>query len=114
MIIASLYIHTFVISRPSRTDDGQGGWTIGYADVGSIQGRLRPASATERTVAQQEQARITHVFYCGADEDVHRGDLVSGAGNVVEVVAVREPSHMGHHLEIDCLEIQKEGEETTS
>jgi len=112
--IESLYIHTLEVSRPTRTGDGQGGWSVAYADVGAIPGRLRPASSSERTVALQEQAKITHVLYCGTDSNVRRGDLVSGAGPIVEVIAVREPSHMGHHLEVDCAEIQKEGGEEPS
>ncbi len=111
MGIEALFNHVFALSRPTRTDDGQGGWAVGYADAGSVAGRLRPASASERTAAVQRQATISHVFYCGPNADVRREDLVSGAGQVVKVEAVREPSHAGHHLEIECLEIQKAGEQ---
>jgi len=110
MGIKTLFNHEFVISRPARTDDGQGGWTLGYADAGTVRGRLRPANASERTAAVQRQAQVSHIFYTAGDADIRRGDLVSGAGQTVEVIAVRDPSHVGHHLEIDCLEIQKEGE----
>ncbi len=112
--IQALYIHTLTISRPTRTADGQGGWAVGYTNVGTTRGRLRPSSASERTTAQQQHARVSHVLYCGATVDVRRGDLVSGAGKTVEVLDVREPSHAGHHFECDCREVQKEGEEVTS
>ena len=107
MTIATLFIDTFTVTRLSVVDDGQGGWSQTRTTVGTISGRLRPANATERTVAQQRQAQVSHVLYAAATADVQRGDYVIGAGKVVEVVAVREPSHMGHHLEIDCTEIQK-------
>ncbi len=113
-MIDALYIHSLTISRPTRTPDGQGGWAIGYTELGGIAGRLRPAGASEQTVADQQQAKVTHVLYCAADEDIRRGDLVSVAGVTVEVVAVREPSHMGHHLECDCAEIQQESGEIGS
>ena len=113
-MIDALYIHSLTISRPTRTHDGQGGWAVGYDELGGIAGRLRPAGASEQTVADQQQARVTHVLYCATDEDIQRGDLVSGAGVTVEVVAVREPSHMGHHLECDCVEIQQEPTEIGS
>jgi head-tail adaptor len=108
-MIEALYIHTLTVTRPTRTGDGQGGWTVTYETVGTIDGRLRPAGASEKTTADQEQAQVTHVLYCAADEDIQRGDLVMGTGlPVVEIIAVREPSYMGHHLECDCVEIQKE------
>ena len=110
-MIASLYIHTFTVSRPTRTADGQGGWSIGYADAGTVVGRLRPVTATERTVGQLEQAHITHVLYCATEADIRRDDLVSGADVTVKVLAIREPSRAGHHLEIDAEEIQKEGQQ---
>jgi head-tail adaptor len=110
--IASLYIHTLRHFRPTRTSDGQGGWAVGYETLADVVGRLRPASASERTVAAQEQVYVSHVLYCAADEDVQREDLLTldnGAhpAVVVEVVAVREPSYSGHHLEIDAYQVQK-------
>ena len=114
LTIESLYNHTFTVSRPTKTSDGQGGWAISYTEVGTIIGRLRPVSSSAQTVADQQQAKIPHILYCPADSDIRRGDLVSGAGNTVEVLAIREPSHAGHHWEIDCQEIQKESEEQGS
>jgi head-tail adaptor len=105
--IRSLYIHELRHFRPTRTSDGQGGWAVGYEDRGALTGRLRPASAYERTVAAQQQAYVSHVLYCAADEDVQREDLLTLGGVVVEVVAVREPSYSGHHLEIDAYQVQK-------
>jgi SPP1 family predicted phage head-tail adaptor len=110
-LIEALYNHDFTITRPARTDDGQGGWTMSDEPVGTVRGRLRPATATERTSADQRQARVTHVLYCAATADVRRGDLVLGAGQAVKVVDIREPSHAGHHLEVDCVETQLEGEQ---
>ena len=108
--IESLFNHTFTVSRSTRISDGQGGWLLGYVEIGEIRGRLRPLGSSERVVADQQQAAISHVLYCSADSDIERGDLVSGAGKTVQVIAVREPSHAGHHYEIDCQEIQKEPE----
>lgn len=109
-LIETLYNKSFVLSRKARVSDGQGGFTHTWPSVSSVAGRMRPASATERTLAMQRLAEIDHVFYCDADEDVQRGDRISGSGRVWEVIAIREPSHAGHHLEIECLERQKEGQ----
>ena len=40
--------------------------------------------------------------------------MVIGAGQMVDVLGIREPSHAGHHWEIDCEEREKETEEVTS
>ncbi len=110
--ITSQLNHTFTVYRKERVDDGQGGWEESLVELATVAGRLRPASASERIVAQQEQRQLTHVLYTAGDVDVQRGDVVVGAGVEVEVQGVREPSRAGHHLEIDCIEIQWErGEE---
>lgn len=111
MGISVLFNALFSVSRPTRTTDSQGGWAVGYADAGSVRGRLRPAGSSEQRVAGQQQARVTHVLYTAAEADIRRGDLVSGAGQTVEVLAIREPSHASHHWEIDCQETQKETEQ---
>jgi len=111
MSILSLFNNTFTIERRTRTSDGQGGFTIGYSSQGSVTGRVRPASGREREVAAQEGREISHVLYTAADEDVARGDRVTCGDLILEVLGVREPSKAGHHLEVDCVERQKE--ETT-
>jgi len=109
-LIEALYISTFTQGRMSGTADGQGGWEQTPTAIGTIDGRMRPATATERVMAMQRQVEISHVFYCDADEDVLREDQLSGEGRTWIVEAIREPSHAGHHLEVECLEIQKKGE----
>lgn len=107
-IFESLLNHTFAIYRRERTSDGQGGWTITYVAHVSAEGRMRPASSAEREVAAAEQRTISHVLYVVAGADIARGDLVTGGGLTVDVQGVREPSQAGHHLEIDCMETQRE------
>ena len=108
--IETLFNREFTQTRPARVTDGQGGWTVSYGAVGTTKGRLRPASAEERTVAAQEQRRLSHVFYCDANEDIQRGDRLTEDGITVEVLGIREPSRARHHLECDCWETQREGE----
>jgi len=107
-IFRAMLNNTFAVERRSRVPDGQGGWAIVFAGVGQIRGRIRPANSNERLVAESEEQQITHVLYCDAGEDVARGDLVTVDDLTVEVLGVREPSQMGFHWEIDCLERQQE------
>lgn len=107
-VFQSLLNHNYTISRRDRISDGQGGWIIVYVELATVRGRMRPASSEERQVAAQEGRRISHVLYVDAETDIARGDQVEGAGLVVDVVGVREPSRAGHHLEVDCWERQQE------
>ena len=107
-VFESLLNNTFTISRRLRVSDGQGGWPIAYSELGTVQGRIRPASSNERVVAASEEQQISHVLYVLAGSDVARGDLVECGDLAVDVLGVREPSLAGEHLEVDCLERQQE------
>lgn len=119
-VFGSLLNNTFTIARRDRVSDGQGGWLIAWVDIGTVVGRIRPATSGEREVAQREERQITHVLYVVAGETIARGDTItwsSGVANLpleVEVQGVREPSQAGEHWEIDCLERQFESGEIGS
>lgn len=107
-LIESLFNNTFTIERIGRTGDGHGNFLKSRSSVGTVSGRIRPASGREREVAAQEGREITHVLYVSVETDIGRGDRVTCGDLVVEVLGLREPSKAGHHLEVDCLEQQKE------
>ena len=107
-VFESLLNQEYTINRRSRVSDGAGGWAIAYEELGTVDGRMRPASGDEREVAAQEERRISHVLYVVADTDIVRGDQVEGDGITVDVVGIREPSRADHHLEVDCWERQLE------
>ena len=114
MTYASLLNNTFIVYRKERTFDGQGGWAESWAEVGSVAGRLRPVVGRESDTADQEQRVVTHVLYTLPAVNVQRCDMVVGAGTALDVLGIRDPSHAGHHWEIDCEEREKEPEEVTS
>lgn len=107
-VFDSLLNHTFTAYRRDRIADGQGGWEIVWTDLGTLPGRMRPASSAERDAAMQEGRDITHVFYCHVGTGIERGDRLEYGDLLVDVMGVREPSVAGHHLEIDCMERQPE------
>lgn len=107
-VFDSLLNKTYTVARQARASDGQGGWTVSFAAVGSFKGRMRPATGVERELAAAEQRQISHVLYVRPTADIQRGDQVTGDGATWEVLGVREPSRADHHLEIDCLERQLE------
>jgi len=121
-VFTSLLNKEYHVARKRRTTDGQGGWSIDYVEIDPVDGRMRPASSSEREVAMLEERVITHVLYVVAGSDIVRGDMVSAgdliidganvtaSGNeiVVEIDAISEPSEADEHLEIDCRERQTE------
>jgi hypothetical protein len=119
-VFHSLLNRTFQVARRRRTSDGRGGWPIDYVAIGSVEGRMRPATSSEREAGKREEREITHVLYVEAGSFIRRGDLaspgvltitgetVTASDVLVEVQAWREPSHAGEHYEYDCLERQRE------
>ena len=108
-VFESLLNRNFFVFRRERAADGQGGWPFDFVQQpGTVRGRIRPASSAERERAGQERRDITHVFYAVSGADVARGDRLVTDGLVVDVEGVREPSRAGHHLEVDCREVQQE------
>lgn len=109
-VFESLLNKSFRVWSLLRESDGQGGWPESWSAGDAIEGRMRPATSKEREEAALEEREISHVFYCGADETVTRGCQLEDVedGVMFEVKGVREPSRAGHHLEIDCLELQAE------
>lgn len=106
MGIGGLYNKSITVKRETASMDAQGSTTRSWSTLGAIRGRARPASARERMAASRYGAEISHIVYCGANEDVHRGDRMEAGSLVLTVVAVRDPGGMGHHLEVDAMEIQ--------
>ena len=111
-VFESLLNRNFFVFRRERAADGQGGWPFDYVQQpGTVRGRIRPASSQEQVAGRQEwreMREITHVFYAVSGADVARGDRLVTDGLVVDVEGVREPSRAGHHVEVDCREVQQE------
>lgn len=88
--------------RTIRTPDGGGGWDETETLVSTVRARLSQPSARERLIADQAQARLTHVVYLEDTADVRRNDELRRQGRVFTVVSVFEPSEPGTYLRADC------------
>lgn len=96
-----LFNHEFTHQRLVTTTDQYGDPTVERRTLGTIRGRMRPANITEQFVASVAAVTIDYVFYCEPGPDIRRGDLISGGGVTMEVIAVKDPSLAGHHLEVE-------------
>lgn len=97
------------VYRETRTDDGLGGSTVAWVLVGPVRARFSQPSATERVVAQQNGADMTHVVYLLPTADVRRGDELRRGTVTYEVLATFEPSEPGTYLRADCKARQASG-----
>lgn len=100
--IARLLNTSVEVWRETRTPDGMGGWASGWDQVGPARARISQPSATERVVADQNGADLSHVVYLPPTADVRRGDQLRTGARVYEVLATFEPSEPGTYLRANC------------
>lgn len=100
---------SITIERPTRSDDGTGGWSESNTTVATVDGRVRPTTVREREQLSGEahEAQVTHIAYTQTSADVVRGDELVVRGQRLVVVAVKEPSVTGHHYHIEAREVQR-------
>lgn len=102
-MIKNLYIHDLQIQRKvvERLSDGsfQESWQV----IKTMKGRVIPSSLQVRQFysAAKEQANVQYIVFCDV-VDLQVNDVILFRDKKLKVVNVREPSNMGHHLEIDC------------
>lgn len=98
---------TLAVWRAATADDGAGGRTAGWSQVGSIRARVSQPSAAERTAAMQAGASLTMAVYTVPSADVRRGDELRGDGEVYRVRATITPSERAY-LRADCERVESE------
>lgn len=102
--------NVFIHKKIKRSPNGSGGWEESFVDSSSVTGRMSPNSSREQDVADKERSEITHTFYTTWPSDVDRRDRLTLGLETFEVLAVREPSLAGEHVEVDCRLLQYEGQ----
>jgi len=99
-----LLIDTFTRQTVTETTDGMGGFTEVWADGTEFKGRLSAMPAGERISEDRIAVYATHRLYCES-LTITEKDRVKLGTRIFEIKAVRNPSNISHHLEIDVLEI---------
>lgn len=107
MSFDGLLIHTLAISRRGGSSDGAGGFTLDYAPLSSVRGRMSTAGSGSKEIVLGEKwdAIVTHIAFM-RPTDIRRDDRISLDGVNYRVIQVKEPSRFGHHLEVLCEQIQ--------
>lgn len=106
-ISSGLLNNTLTLQSLTETDDGQGGVTQTWADVGSFKARVSPLSSQERLMQDKTTNTTTHKIYCN-NLTVTPVDRIKWGTVYFEITGITNPSEAYHHLEIDVREIYQE------
>jgi len=107
MSFVSLLNTTITIQRGTKVSDGQGGYSINWEDLYvDIPARLVPASGREDEYRGAEKTPTTHTIYISGNYQLTEGDRVVKGDRVFDILFVRNPSEMNHHLELEAKEIK--------
>jgi len=74
--------------------------------VQSLKGLFRPIGFSESFIRGKETMRKTHTFYCASPTTAIQDDDRLLIGTVYyQILGVKNPNNIGHHLEIQLQEI---------
>ena len=103
-ISSGLYNQILTLQSVTVTDDGMGGQSEAWADVGSFRGRISPLTAQERLLQNKATMTTTHRIYCDP-MTVTPKDRIKWGTYLFEIIGITNPSESYHHLEIEVREI---------
>ena len=103
-ISSGLLNQTPTLQTLTETADGQGGVTTAWSDTGSFRARISSLSAQERMVQDKTTTFATHRVYCD-NMSVTTANRIKWGDYYFQIVGIKNPSEMYHHLEIDVVEI---------
>ncbi len=115
MSFEDLLIDDFYAQSRTETDDGGGGRTFVWADVGaSFKGRLSTWSgggridASERLSSDKLIVFATHKLFCLGTVVLTEDQRIRFGTRYFEIKGIVNPSNISHHLEVYLLELVNE------
>lgn len=108
VVIEHLTNRVLTVRRPVLVTDPGGGQSTTWTEVGEVAVRISQPTATERTVAQQDLAQLTHIVYAAPGADVRRGDELADTALTLRVLATLQPSEPVY-LRCECEQRQPDG-----
>lgn len=107
MSFDGLLIHSLTILRRNGSSDGAGGFTLEYAPLATVKGRMSTTGSGNReaSIGDRWDAMVTHIAFM-RPTDIRRDDRIELGGTIFRVIMVEQPSINGHHLEVMCEQIQ--------
>jgi len=107
MSFNSLLNKRATIQRLTRTSDGAGGFTEVWSNLyENIPCRVQPKSGLEQAKYSALKTVVTHVLYCNGNWNIIEADRVVFENKNFNVVFVKNPDHLLHHLEVEMYEVK--------
>jgi SPP1 family predicted phage head-tail adaptor len=96
-----------VLTLQSKTDtsDSAGGFATTWTTISTISGVLTQARGSEQNRTNRTVVYSTHTFFCEKPSSITEKDRFIYDSRVFNIVMIRNPGNMNHHLEIDLLEV---------
>lgn len=106
--LGGLLNETYTHKRPSRADDGNGGFDTTLSTVGTLAGSGFSSSSNEVTQAGNRVGDITETIYVGPSESIRRNDvLIDSDSRAFRIKSIERPSRAVYQKLI-CVETQGE------
>lgn len=107
-----LLIDTFIIEKLKEgIRDELGGYKARWEEMTAVKGRLSTTSRQARERFREEMkdtAEIEFIAFLPVETDIKRTDRVRCRNMLLEILAVRKPTILNHHLEAALKTIQPE------
>ncbi len=104
MGFTGLLNNTLTLQSLTTVDDGVGGTTETWTDIGSFKARISPLTSQERLTQDKTTQFTSHRIYCD-NMTVTSVDRIKWGNVIFEITGITNPSESYHHLEIDAREI---------
>ncbi|OPY74917.1 MAG: Phage head-tail joining protein [Syntrophorhabdus sp. PtaU1.Bin153] len=88
------------IQHSTRIADGLGGWTISWADTGTVWAAIWPVSASEQVKAMGQTMTITHRIRIRHRGNIRASHRIKYGNRYFNIVAITNPNEANEYLDI--------------
>lgn len=99
--------HRMVIRSATTSDDGRGGQTVTWSDIGNVQARVRSLGTREYLQSGAMQNAMAHALETRYQSilTVKQRLYWTARGLLMEIVALDDPDGLGEQLNLECVEV---------
>ena len=99
MSLSSLLNESLAVYARSGTSDGEGGYNFTFSEVSTTDGRIYPASSSEKIIGGKWDALVTHSVIVPDGTGLQRNQyLLDGGGIYYRIIAAQNPSRAGGNV----------------